>query len=78
MAVLLIPTVEEAVVLAHFIKRLSQSYDDDSFACPNNGDTCYDFRSQPSLENFTCTYNYISMQCQGKGELRYVTEYHYW
>lgn len=73
--VLLVPTVEEAVVLAHFIKRLSQKHVP---VCPSSGDTCYNFEEQPSLDNDTCNYHYISMKCDGIGEIRYLAEYHYW
>lgn len=75
--VLIIPTIEEAMVLAHFFKRLSftENY---NLSCPDNGDTCYNFQVQPALKDVDCKYHYISMYCEGKGEIRYVSEYHYW
>lgn len=72
-----VSTVEEAVVLAHFIKRLSLS-GEYNLTCPSDDATCYDFRIKPNLKDKNCHYNYISMECDSIGEIRYLTEYHYW
>lgn len=72
------PTIEEAVVLASFFKRLSAS-DGHNLTCPSNSKTtCYNFQVEPGFKDVDCKYHYISMYCEGKGVVRYVSEYHYW
>lgn len=72
----MIPTIEEAVVMAHFLKRLT--YDPINLTCPANAETCYDFKQGPPFINENCSYHYISLYCEGRGEVRYVAEYYYW
>lgn len=76
--VILVSTIEESVVIAQFVKRLT-SLDNYNLTCPSvNKSTCYNFQTEPPLNDTTCKYYHISMRCEGKGQIRYVSEYYYW